>query len=307
MNTSRIIFNFQLSIFNFLLLVSCGNDSKVYDATGTFEATEVLVSSEATGRLLQFNVEEGMTFAAGQQVGLVDTVQLSLKKQQLEAGVRSVSEQRPDIATQIAATRTQITAAGRELRRAENLLAAGAANAKQVDDARDHLHVLQHQLAAQQSSLTNSDRSLDAQTQSVDVQVEQVADQLKKCHVTAPICGTVLAKYAEAGEWTVPGAPLFKMANIRKMYLRAYITSEQLSEVKIGQQVTVYSDYGTDHPKAYPGKISWISETSEFTPKTILTKDERASLVYAVKVSVDNKDGLLKIGMYGGMQLKVEN
>ncbi|MDR0891625.1 MAG: HlyD family efflux transporter periplasmic adaptor subunit [Mediterranea sp.] len=286
-----------------LLLAACSGSAPKYDATGTFEATEVLVSAEATGRLWQLDVEEGMTFSAGQQVGLIDTVQLGLKKRQLEAGARSVSEQRPDIGTQMAATRTQIAAAQRELHRTENLLAAGAANAKQLDDARDRLNLLQRQLAAQQSSLGNSDRSLTAQTQVADVQVAQVADQLRKCHITAPITGTVLAKYAEAGEWTVPGSPLFKMADVGKMYLRAYITSQQLAEVRLGQHVTVYSDYGDDRRKAYPGTITWISETSEFTPKTILTKDERAALVYAVKVQVKN-DGLLKIGMYGGMTLQ---
>jgi HlyD family secretion protein len=306
MDANRIIFNFQLLIFNSLLLVSCGNDGQEYDATGTFEATEVLVSSEAAGRLLQFDVDEGMTLVAGQQTGLVDTMQLALKKRQLEAGMLSVSEQRPDVAKQMAATRAQIASAERELRRTESLLAAGAANPKQADDARDRLNVLQRQLAAQQSSLSNSDRSLTAQTLSVDIQIAQVDDQLKKCHVTAPIDGVVLAKYAEAGEWTVSGSPLFKMADLHRMYLRAYVTSEQLSEIKIGRQVTVYSDYGADKQKAYPGTVTWISATSEFTPKTILTNDERASLVYAVKVAVDNTDGLLKIGMYGGLKLTEE-
>ncbi|MDR0896013.1 MAG: HlyD family efflux transporter periplasmic adaptor subunit, partial [Prevotellaceae bacterium] len=271
-----------------------------YDATGTFEATEVLVSAEATGRLLQFDVEEGLTLTAGQQVGLVDTVQLALNKQQLEAGVRSVSEQRPDISSQIAATRTQLDAAKRELHRTENLLAAGAANPKQLNEAEDRYRVLLAQLAAQQSSLHNSDRSLTAQTQSADVQVAQVSDQLRKCRIAAPIAGTVLAKYAQAGEWTAPGAPLFKMADINNIYLRTYITSEQLADVTLGQSVTVYSDYGADKQQAYSGKVTWISPTSEFTPKSILTKDERASLVYAVKILVHN-DGLLKIGMYGGV------
>jgi HlyD family secretion protein len=283
-----------------LTLAACGGNADRYDATGTFEATEVLVSAEATGRLLAFDVDEGMTFAAGQRVGLVDTVQLSLRLQQLRAGGRSVSMQRPDIETQMAVTRTQLAAARRELQRTENLLAAGAANPKQADDARDRLSLLERQLAAQQSSLSGSDRSLTAQTESADIQAAQVADQLRKCHITAPIGGTVLAKYAEAGEWTAPGAPLFKMADLHRMYLRAYVTSEQLAQVRPGQAVTVVADYGADAQKRYPGTVTWISPTSEFTPKTILTRDERASLVYAVKVRVAN-DGELKIGMYGGL------
>ncbi|MDR0896043.1 MAG: HlyD family efflux transporter periplasmic adaptor subunit, partial [Prevotellaceae bacterium] len=245
-----------------LLLAACSGNNGEYDATGTFEATEVLVSAEATGRLLQFDVEEGLTLTAGQQVGLVDTVQLALKKQQLEAGVRSVSEQRPDIASQIAATRTQLDAAKRELHRTENLLAAGAANRKQLNEAEDRYRVLLAQLAAQQSSLHNSDRSLTAQTQAVDVQVAQVSDQLRKCRIIPPITGTVLAKYAQAGEWTAPGTPLFKMADINNIYLRAYITSEQLADVTLGQSVTVYSDYGADKQQAYSGKVTWISPTS---------------------------------------------
>lgn len=261
----------------------------------------MLVSAEASGRLLYFDIEEGMLLKAGEEVGVVDTVQLYLKKLQLEASLKSVEEQRPDILKQVAATKEQISAAQRERNRVANLLKVGAANQKQLDDAEDQLEVLRKQLVAQNSTLSNSHQSLTWQSSSVGIQVAQVEDQLKKCHITSPITGTVLAKYAEAGELTAMGTPLFKVADTEQMYLRAYITSEQLSQVKLGQKVTVFSDYGTDEHKQYLGVVTWISDTSEFTPKTILTKNERANLVYAVKIAVHN-DGLLKIGMYGGVE-----
>ena len=270
-----------------------------YDATGTFETTEVLVSSEVSGKLLWLDVEEGTVLEAGQQVGVVDTVQLYLRKKQLEASVKSVEGQLPDILKQVAALKEEIATAEREKRRVENLLKAGAANQKQLDDAQAHLEVLQKQLVAQGSTLLNSRESLTWQSSSVGVQVAQVEDQLMKCHITSPIAGTVLAKYAEAGELATMGKPLFKVADMEQIYLRAYITSEQLAEIKQGQQVKVYADYGKEVRKEYPGIVTWISDTSEFTPKTILTKDERANLVYAVKIAVKN-DGMLKIGMYGG-------
>lgn len=279
-------------------LVACSSGTPEYDATGTFEATDVVVSAEASGKILGLDVEEGTILKAGQEAGIIDTVQLYLKKLQLEAGVKSVEGQRPDILKQVAATKEQIVQAQRERDRVANLLRVGAANQKQLDDAESLLKVLRKQLAAQNSTLQNSDQSLTWQSSSVGIQVAQVEDQLKKCHIVAPLTGTVLAKYAEAGELAAPGTPLFKMADMEQIYLRAYITSEQLSEVKLGQKVTVYADYGKDVRTAYPGVVTWISDSSEFTPKTILTKDERANLVYAVKVAVKN-DGMLKIGMYG--------
>ena len=212
------------------LFSACGNGTPKYDATGTFETTEVLVSAEASGRLLYFDIEEGMLLKAGEEVGVVDTVQLYLKKLQLEASLKSVEEQRPDILKQVAATKEQISAAQRERNRVANLLKVGAANQKQLDDAEDQLEVLRKQLVAQNSTLSTSHQSLTWQSSSVGIQVAQVEDQLKKCHITSPITGTVLAKYAEAGELTAMGTPLFKVADTEQMYLRAYITSEQLSQ-----------------------------------------------------------------------------
>lgn len=301
MRSIQLFFGMSLSLM--IMLSACGNDSDKYDATGTFEATEVLVSSEASGRLLRFDVEEGTKLTAGQEVGLVDTVQLYLKKMQLQASMKSVESQRPDFNKQIAATKQQIATAHREKNRVENLLKAGAANQKQLDDWEAQIALLERQLAAQMSSLQNSTNSLTEQGSSVGLQIASIEDQLSKCHIVSPISGTVLAKYTEAGELAAVGKPLFKVADVEQIYLRAYITSEQLSQVKLGQEVTVFSDYGNDNRKEYPGVVTWISDRSEFTPKTILTKDERANLVYAVKVAVKN-DGLLKIGMYGELRLK---
>ncbi|SHE30053.1 HlyD family secretion protein [Bacteroides faecichinchillae] len=287
-----------------LLLVSaCGNRLPDYDATGTFEATEVIVSAEASGKILQLKVEEGTRLKVGEEVGLVDTVQLYLKKLQLEASMKSVESQRPDLAKQIAATKQQIATAQREKRRVESLLAAGAANQKQLDDWEAQVALLERQLVAQESSLRNSTNSLTEQGNSVAIQIAQVDDQLNKCHILSPIDGTVLAKYAEAGELATVGKPLFKVGELDRMYLRAYITSEQLSSVKLGDEVRVYADYGNSERKEYSGVVTWISDRSEFTPKTILTQNERANLVYAVKIAVKN-DGLLKIGMYGGITFK---
>lgn len=287
------------TLFTLIILSACGSGTPAYDATGTFESTEVLVSAEESGKLLLLNVEEGSQLTTGQEVGLIDTVQLYLKKLQLQASMKSVESQRPDFNKQVAATKQQIATAEKEKRRVENLLKAGAANQKQLDDWDAQISLLQRQLTAQISSLQNSTTSLTEQGSSVGIQVAQVADQLAKCHILSPINGTVLAQYAEAGEWVAMGKPLFKIADVEQMYLRAYITSEQLSKVKLGNKVTVFSDYGDDNRKEYPGVVTWISDRSEFTPKTILTKDERANLVYAVKIRVKN-DGYLKIGMYGG-------
>ena len=195
-----------------LLLVSaCGNRLPDYDATGTFEATEVIVSAEASGKILQLKVEEGTRLKVGEEVGLVDTVQLYLKKLQLEASMKSVESQRPDLAKQIAATKQQIATAQREKRRVESLLAAGAANQKQLDDWEAQVALLERQLVAQESSLRNSTNSLTEQGNSVAIQIAQVDDQLNKCHILSPIDGTVLAKYAEAGELATVGKPLFKV------------------------------------------------------------------------------------------------
>ncbi len=288
-------------ISTLLMLVACGANEKEYDATGTFEATETIVSAEQSGVLLHFDVEEGNVLKQGQEVGLVDTTQVWLKIQQTSAMKAVYRSQKPDMEAQIAAIRQQLTKAQQEQQRYQELVADGAAPSKILDDAANQVKVLQKQLAAQQSALSTNIQALDKQMATADVQVSQLQDQLRKCHITTPAQGTVLEKYVEQGEFVSVGKPLFKVADVGQMFLRAYVTSVQLQHIKIGQQVKVFADYGDGGKKGYDGKVSWISSRSEFTPKTILTDDERADLVYAVKVAVKG-DGYIKIGMYGGVQ-----
>ncbi len=281
-----------------LSLASCTEKEKEYDATGTFEATEVTVAAEQNGKLLQLDVDEGDRIAEGRQVAQTDTVQLYLKARQIGATKLVYASQRPDMDKQVAATRQQLAKAREEYDRFAALVKDGAANRKNLDDARSQVQILERQLEGQLSSLHTSTNSLNAQMGTTDVQKLQVADQLRKCHVVAPITGTVIEKYMERGEFASIGTPLFKMADLDHVFLRAYITSAQLRSVKIGQQVRVFADYGNNEKKEYAGKVTWISSQSEFTPKTILTDDERADLVYAVKIAIKN-DGYVKIGMYG--------
>ena len=281
-----------------LMMAACGGSEKTYDATGTFEATETTVYAEQSGALLTFDVNEGDNIGANNEVGLIDTTQTWLKIQQLDATKQVFQSQKPDVERQIAATRQQLTKALQDEQRYKELVADGAAPSKMLDDASNQVKVLKKQLDAQILSLSTSARSLDKQTAAADVQIEQLRDMLRKCHIVAPVQGTVLEKYVERGEFVSVGKPLLKIADTENMYLRAYVTSAQLQNLKIGQQVKVFADYGDGQRKEYEGKVSWISNRSEFTPKTILTDDERADLVYAVKVAVRN-DGYVKIGMYG--------
>ena len=281
-----------------LMLGACGSNEKEFDATGTFEATETIVSAEQSGQLLAFSISEGDNIAKGQEVGLVDTTQISLKIQQLGATRTVYQSQKPDLEKQIAATRQQLAKALTEQHRYEELVADGAAPSKLLDDASSQVKVLQRQLDAQISTLNTQLSTLNSQQATIDVQTSQLLDQLSKCHVVAPIAGTVLEKYAEQGEYVSVGKPLLKIADTENMFIRAYVTSAQLQSVKVGMKVKVLADYGDNQKKEYEGTVSWISSRSEFTPKTILTDDERADLVYAMKVAIRN-DGFAKIGMYG--------
>ena len=284
------------------MMVACGGNEKAYDATGTFEATETTVYAEQSGALLSFSVNEGDMIEAGKEVGLIDTTQTWLKIQQLDATKEVYQSQKPDMERQIAATRQQLSKAQQDEQRYRELVADGAAPSKMLDDASSQVKVLQKQLDAQISSLSTSTRSLDKQTVAANVQIEQLRDMLRKCHIVTPTKGTVLEKYVERGEFVAIGKPLFKIADTEQMFMRAYVTSAQLQNIRIGQHVKVFADYGDGQKKAYDGTVSWISSRSEFTPKTILTDDERADLVYAVKVAVKN-DGYVKIGMYGEVVL----
>lgn len=291
-----------LFILSSAVIMSCSSGDGDYDATGMFESTEIIVSAEQSGRLLYFDVTEGCRIGEGEPVGLIDTVQLQLRAQQLGATKESYARQRPDVTKQIAVTRQELAKAEMEQRRYETLVKDNAANRKQLDDAVSNVNVLRRKLDAQLSSLGNSTGSLNSQMTAAEIQRRQVIDQLHKCHITSPITGTVLDKYAEPGEYATVGKPLFKIADVSNMELRAYVTAARLNSIKIGQHVRVYADDGEDGRREYPGVITWIADKAEFTPKTIQTRDERANLVYAVKISVKNKDGLIKIGMYGDVR-----
>ena len=293
----------ELSILSVILIsFACGRDSEIYDASGSFEATEIIVSSEVGGKILEMNIEEGDSVKGGAVLGQIDTVQLWLKKRQILATVRALEARRPELRKQIAAIEEQISVQTREKERVERLLKAGAATGKQLDDVNASISILTKQLDAQRSSLANTSGGLTEDASALMIQADQLDDQLKRSRITSPITGTILTKYAEAGEVTGAGKPLFKIADMDRMILKAYITSDILTQVKQGQIVKVYADFGEEGSRDYEGKIVWISDKAEFTPKTIQTKDERANLVYAVKIAVKN-DGYLKIGMYGGLSL----
>lgn len=281
-----------------LMLNACGNKEKDFDATGVFEATETVVYAEQNGCLTTFDVDEGDRLEQGREVALIDTVQLWLKVAQTEASRKVYQSQKPDMEKQLAATREQLAKARQEQQRYRELVADGAAPRKMLDDADSQVEVLQRQVEALRSSLSVSTNALDRQMEAADVQREQLLDQLAKCHVRTPVSGTVIEKYVERGEFVAVGKPLFKMADTDHMFMRAYVTSAQLQHIRVGQKAKVYADYGKGQKREYAGTVTWISSQSEFTPKTILTDDERADLVYALKVAVKN-DGYIKMGMYG--------
>ena len=323
-----------------LMVASCGKDKQDYDATGTFEATEITVSAESAGQLKSFNISEGQVLNNGVTVGQIDARQLTLKrnqlatnneqlvathgqldanKRQLAANKQATSSRQLDLKKQVAAIRQQIVNQKRERQRFTELLKDGAVARKQVDDIDYQLLVLKKQLAAteeqiasQNAALADQNKGITAQMEGIDAQQAvvnaqqagvrsqqaQIDDQIAHTFIKSPITGTVSEKYAEAGEFVAVGKPLFKVANMKRMFIRAYITSEQLKNIRLGQKVKVMADYGKGQRKAYNGVITWISSRSEFTPKTIVTDDERAALVYAIKIQFQN-DGYVKIGMYG--------
>ncbi len=286
-----------------VLLSACSGSDGDYDASGSFEATEIIVSAEASGKIERLTLMEGQLLEKGEQVGLIDTTQLYLQKMNLLTNVKGVRAQQPNIVAQTASIKEQISTLQREKQRTTNLIEANAATQKQLDDINSQIEVLEKQLAASESTLQKSSQNITAQSSALDIQIEQLEDRLQKSIIKSPIRGTVLNKYAEEGELAGMGTPLFKVANIDNMTLRVYVTNDQLKDVKLNDRVQVYVDQGDESGsrKAYEGVVTWISDKSEFTPKTIQTKNERANLVYAMKVTVRN-DGYLKIGMYGEIQ-----
>ncbi len=291
-------------IAGIIFFSSCNRNKFEHDASGTFEATEIIVSAEGAGKIEEFNLTEGDVLTKGQYIGYIDTVQLYLKKLQLQTTTKAVSTKKVDLSVQIAAVREQIAKAEIDKRRVDNLFKDGAATQQQVDNANSQLAVLQRNLAAMQNSVSTSINSLSEESSAYAIQVAQIEDQIKKCYIVNPLEGTVLSKYSEAKEMASVGKPLYKIADTKHLFLRAYIISPQLADVKVGQSATVFINTADGNQKSYSGTVSWISDKAEFTPKTIQTQDERQNLVYAVKIEVENTDGLIKIGMYGDVDFK---
>ena len=295
-----------LLIVIYSLFVGCSGSKSDFEASGTLEAEGTIISAEATGVIRQFDVEEGQELTAGQIIGYIDSTQLYLKKRQLESQIRALQGRKPNIAVQLSALQAQLQTAQTERTRLEKLVAGDAATQKQLDDVNAQIEVLKKQINAQQSSLKISSDGISDDVATLQVQIEQLEDQLAKHRLTAPQNGTVLAKIAKVNELTTVGKPLYKIADLQNITFRAFVTSAQLTQLKIGQNVRVFADFGEKKRREYKGTISWISDKSEFTPKTIQTQDERANLVYAVKITVKN-DGYLKIGMYGEVNFNQES
>lgn len=290
-----------LGLLSAVATASCGHDIE-YDASGNFEATDVTLSAESSGKILMMDVNEGDTIKAGQIVAFIDTAQLHFQKEQLMFQHSASNVSRPDVSLQLASLRRELDKQIYERNRVQRLLADGAATSKQLDDINSAIRVLEDRISAQQSTLNNNTASINESSSAIESQIQQISDRIENCKITSPVDGTLLTKYCEPGEYAIPGKPLVKVADLDKVYLRAYFSSVQLADIKLGQKVTVYANFGGDKLYDYPGVITWISSESEFTPKNIQTQDSRSNLVYAVKIAVKN-DGRLKIGGYGNVRL----
>jgi HlyD family secretion protein len=301
-----------LLIISSTLLISCKKGDDDFDASGTFEANEVIVSAETAGKILEFTAEEGTKLEKNQIAAVIDPTNLQLQSEQVGARINALGEKTSDLTPyirtleqQIEIQKTQVSSLKREHTRFANLVKEDAATGKQLDDietqlkvAKEQVALLQRQLDQQKATIGTQNRSVLSEQAPLSKRKAQIDDQLNRTKVMNPVAGTVLTSYAEAGEITAPGKALYKIADLTKMDLRAYITGDQFAQVKIGQTVKVFIDNGKDEYKEIAGTVTWISDKAEFTPKTIQTKDERAHLVYATKIRVKN-DGSVKVGMYG--------
>jgi HlyD family secretion protein len=307
---------YVISTIAIFILTGCNGNGNSFDASGTFEADEVVVSSSANGKILSFNVEEGAVLTRDSVVGLIDPTGLSLQKQEVEATIESLEQQTANVGPQVQLLNNQLEVQQSQLdnilhekTRIENLLKQDAATSKQLDDinaqvdmVKKQMQVTQQQINVQKNNIATQNRGVLSQGKPLEKRAAQIEDQLKKTNIRNPVDGTVITKYAEAGEITSIGKALYKIANLSSLNLRAYITGTQLPKIKLNQSVKVMIDEGAKKYKEYTGTIIWVSDKAEFTPKTIQTKEERANLVYAIKVKVKN-DGYLKIGMYGEVKL----
>lgn len=295
-----------------ILVLACQKNGPKADAYGNFEADERIVSAEASGQILELRLEEGQTLQADQVAGRIDSTQLVLKKEQLQASIRAIVAKSPAIGAQLAvyekqldADRQQLTALQREKQRVETLLKSDAATPKQLDDLNDQIVLLQRKMevvtqqrSASDATLSTQQGGLLAEILPIQKQIAQLDDQIARCRIVNPAPGTVLSLYAEAGEVANFGKPVYKIADLSKMILRAYVAGDQLGNIRLGQDLKVAIDAPDGAMREFPGKVLWVSSKAEFTPKIIQTKDERVNLVYAVKIAVEN-DGSLKIGMPG--------
>ncbi len=268
-----------------------------FDACGQIDATTVIISAESNGKLLSLTPEEGSTVEAGQVLGVIDSVQTYLQVQELKQRIEGAYSKKIDIKKQNEPNRSQMQSLENDLARYSKLLENNAATGKQVDDIKDKIALLKAQMDAQTQSWERNNTSVESEIRSTEIQLEQKKDQLAKCKITSPISGTVLTRYVEAGENVTAGKPVFKVADMGSTYVRAYFSTAQLAGLKIGDKVMVIPDDGSKEPARLEGRIIWISEQAEFTPKNIQTRDERADMVYAVKIAVPN-DGSLRLGMY---------
>lgn len=305
------------SIAMIALLLACNRSEEEFDASGSFEADEVIVSSEAAGKIEFLELEEGTTIKQNTVVGIIDAENIQLQKEQVEASIAALKEKTVDVIPQVKMLQDQISVQQSQLdnllhekTRIENLIKADAATGKQLDDIKAQIDVVRRQMVVtrrqidvQRTNSNTQNRSILSEQEPLEKRVEQLNEQISDANIINPINGTVIAKYAEEGEMTNVGKALYKIADLSTMTLRAYITGNQFSQIKLGQQVKVLVDKGEDEYRTYPGTVTWISDKAEFTPKTIQTKEERANLVYAIKVKVKN-DGFLKIGMYGDVQFQ---
>ena len=278
-------------------LAGCGRRTPDFDACGQIDAVEVTVSAEGSGRILSLDVEEGDYLPAGRCIGYIDTVQLSLQRDELLRRRESARVKTVDIACQTRAQYARLDNLGTELGRARDLLSKDAGTQKQVDDLSSQIDILEGQIAAAEQNYRQNNESIAAEIATIEVQIAEAEDKLRKCRVCSPIDGTVLTKYVEEGEMVTAGKPLFTIADMDELYVRAYFSAAQLAGLKPGDRVKVLPDDGSRQLREYGGTVTWISEEAEFTPKNIQTRDERADLVYAVKVAVD-KGSPLRLGMY---------
>lgn len=286
-----------------LMLGSCSDRSRDFDACGQIEATEVLVSAEANGRIVALQLCEGDKLTAGKVVGSIDSVQTYLQKKELIRKRANARTKLVDIDRQLASQQAQLEKLRADHERYLALEAKDAATRKQVDDLASQIAVTQREITAKRQTYERNNAGISEELALYDVQIAEKEDQLDKCRIVAPIDGTVLTKFAEEGELVTSGKSLFKMADLKQVYVRAYLTTAQLAEVKLGDTMQVTIEDGTDKPRHYEGRLIWIADEAEFTPKNIQTKDERADLVYAAKVAVEN-DGFLKLGMYAYVRFK---